>query len=443
MKQKKAKKVLILGAAGRDFHDFNVYFRDNANYKVVGFTATQIPGIDDKIYPRELSGKLYPKGIRIFPEEKLEELIKKYKIDEVIFSYSDVYYPTLMKITSRVLATGANFTFLSPEKTMLKSKKPVIAVCAVRTGCGKSNVSRKIAEILKKQGKKVAIIRHPMPYGDLAKQAVQRFENYEDFGKHKCTIEEMEEYEPIINAGFVVWAGVDYEKILRSAEKESDIIIWDGGNNDVPFIKPDLFFTIADPLRPGDETLYHPGEVNLRMADVVIINKENTATKQNIEKVVKNIKFCNPKARIIHAISQVSVKKPKLIKNKKCLVIEDGPTVTHGGMGFGAGMIAAKKYKAKKIISPVKFAKASIKKTYEKYPHLQNVLPAMGYSAKQIKDLEQTINAIPCDIVVSGTPIDLSRIVKINKPLIQVSYEFQEKSNNNLTKILKNANLTL
>jgi predicted GTPase len=437
--EKTVKKVLILGAAGRDFHDFNVYFRDNPNYKVIGFTATQIPGIDDKIYPQKLSGKLYPKGIHIFPEQKLEGLIKKYKIDDVIFSYSDVYYPTLMNIASRVLASGANFTLLGPNKTMLKSSKPVIAVCAVRTGCGKSNVTRKIATILKKQGKKVAIIRHPMPYGDLIEQTVQKFENYEDLAKHKCTIEEMEEYEPIINAGFIVWAGVDYEKILRRAEKESDIIIWDGGNNDLPFIKPDLFFTIVDPLRPGDEILYHPGEANLRMADVVIINKENSAKKQDIEQVVKNIKSCNPNAKIIHAISQVSVERPKLIKDKKVLVIEDGPTVTHGGMGFGAGMIAAKKYKAKQIVSPVPFAKASIKKTYEKYPHLEKVLPAMGYSKQQIKDLEQTINAIPCDIVVSGTPIDLSKILKINKPIAQVSYEFLETSALNLTKILKDA----
>jgi predicted GTPase len=435
--KKEIRKILILGAAGRDFHDFNVYFRNNPDYKVIAFTAAQIPGIENRIYPPELSGSLYPKGIPIFPEEKLSELIKKYKIDQVIFSYSDVSHQEVMHKASRALAAGVNFTLLGPKATMLKSKKPVIAVCAVRTGCGKSPATRKIAKILKKAGKKVAVIRHPMPYGVLKKQIAQRFENYKDLDRAQCTIEEREEYEPIINAGFVVWAGVDYEKILKQAEKEADIIIWDGGNNDLSFIKPDLLFTIVDPRRVGHETLYHCGETNLRMADVVIISKEGDAEKKNIKQLCQNIKKINVKAKILHSKSKISADKPELIKNKNVLVIEDGPTATHGEMPFGAGTVAAKKYKAKKVVEPKKWAKGTIKQTFKKYPHLKNVLPAMGYSQKQIKDLEQTINAIPCDAVVSATPIDLSKIIKINKPLVQVSYEFQEIGKPTLLKLLK------
>ena len=436
-----AKKIIILGAAGRDFHDFNVYFQNNPNYKVIAFTAAQIPGIENRIYPRELSGHFYPKGIPIFSEKKLSELIKKYKIDEVVFSYSDISHQEVMHKASQVLAAGANFILLGPKATMLKSKKPVIAVCAVRTGCGKSPATRKIAKILKKARKKVAIIRHPMPYGDLKKQITQRFKNYEDLEQAQCTIEEREEYEPIIKAGFIVWAGVDYEKILRAAEKESDIIIWDGGNNDLSFIKPDLLFTIVDPRRVGHETLYHCGETNLRMADVVIISKEGDAAKKIIEQLCANIKKINPKAKILHSKSKISADKPELIKNKNVLVIEDGPTATHGEMPFGAGTVAAKKYKAKRVIEPKKWAKGTIKDAFKKYPHLKNVLPAIGYSKKQIKDLEQTINAIPCDTIISATPINLSRIIKTNKPVVQVSYEFLEIGALILTKILKDVNL--
>ncbi len=418
------KKIIIMGAAGRDFHNFNVCFRKNKDYKVVAFTATQIPDIDDKIYPSELSGSLYPNGIPIYPEEKICELIRKHKIDEVILAYSDISHQDVMHKASLILATGANFTLLGARDTMIKSTKPVTAICAVRTGCGKSPVTRKIAMQLKLNGQKVAIIRHPMPYGDLAKQAVQRFETYEDLEKAECTIEEREEYEPIIKADMVVWAGVDYEAILREAEKEADIIIWDGGNNDLPFIKPDTFITIVDPHRVGHETNYYPGETNLRMADTIIINKENTAQKKDIDQLVENITKINPEAKIVHGKTEITVDKPELIKGKICLVIEDGPTVTHGGMAFGAGIVATQKYKAKKIMKPFKWAKGSIKETYKKYPHLENILPAMGYSEKQIKDLEQTINETPCDTVVSATPIALSRLVKINKPIVQVSYEY-------------------
>jgi predicted GTPase len=412
-----------MGAAGRDFHNFNVYFRGNAEYFVAAFTATQIPDIANRRYPTKLSGKQYPKGIPIYPENQITELIDKYHVNLVVFAYSDLPYSYVMGKSAVVNAAGADFLLLGPQSTMLVSKKPVIAVCAVRTGSGKSQVSRKIFEILRKKGLKVVSIRHPMPYDkDLTTQICQRFESYEDLDRYNCTIEEREEYEPYIDMKGIIYSGVDYEKILRSAEKEADIIIWDGGNNDFPFIKPDLLLTIADPHRPGHEIAYYPGEVNARSADVVIINKVNTARKEDIETVRNNIKTINPTARIIDGVSTVFAEDKKLITGKRVLVIEDGPTVTHGGMQYGAGTVAAKKYGAKTLVDPRPFAVGSIVDTFEKYPHLTNVLPAMGYGKKQIKELEQTINNTDCDVVISGTPIDLTRILKTKKPLVRVRY---------------------
>jgi predicted GTPase len=412
-----------MGAAGRDFHNFNVYFRENTDYFVVAFTATQIPDIAGRKYPVKLSGKHYPKGISIYPEEQITELIKKYHVNLVVFAYSDLPYSYVMGKSALVNAAGADFLLLGPQSTMLVSKKPVIAVCAVRTGSGKSQVSRKIFEILRKKGLKVVAIRHPMPYDkDLTTQICQRFESYNDLDRYNCTIEEREEYEPYIDMKGVIYSGVDYEKILRSAEKEADIIIWDGGNNDFPFIKPDLLITIADPHRPGHEIAYYPGEVNARSADVVIINKVNTARKEDIETVRSNIKSINPTARIIDGVSAIFVEDKKLITGKRVLVIEDGPTVTHGGMQYGAGTVAAKEYGAKALIDPRSFAVGSILDTFEKYSHLTNVLPAMGYGKKQIKELEQTINNANCDVVISGTPIDLTRILKTKKPIVRVRY---------------------
>jgi predicted GTPase len=417
------KKIIIMGAAGRDFHNFNVYYRNNAQYEVVAFTATQIPDIAGRKYPYELSGELYPNGIPIYHEDELTNLIKKYEIEEVIFAYSDLPYPYVMKKSALVNAAGADFTLLGPKNTMIKSKKPLIAVCAVRTGCGKSQISRKIFEILRKKGLKVASIRHPMPYDtDLTTQICQRFASYEDLDKYNCTIEEREEYEPYIDMQGVIFSGVDYEKILSKAEKEADIIIWDGGNNDFSFYKPDLLITIADPHRPGHEISYYPGEVNTITADIVIINKVNTAKKENIEIVRTNISKINPGSIIINGISSVMVEEPESISGKKVLVIEDGPTVTHGSMKYGAGTVAAKDNNAKEIIDPRKFAIGSIKETFDKYSHLTNVLPAMGYGKKQIEELEETINNADCDIVVSGTPIDLNRIIKTNKKLLRVRY---------------------
>jgi len=415
-----------MGAAGRDFHNFNVCFRDNPNYEVIAFTATQIPYITGRCYPAKLAGKLYPKGIPIYPEEDLTGLIKKEKIDEVIFAYSDIVYTDLMRKAALVLACGANFRLLSPAVTMLKSKRPVIAICAVRTGCGKSPTTRYIADILKKMNKKVVIIRHPMPYGDLEKQTVQRFASIKDLDKHQCTIEEREDYEPHLEKGFVLYAGVDYGKILEAAEKEAEIILWDGGNNDFSFYKPDLTITITDPFRPGHELAYYPGEICLRMADVALINKVNTAKKEDVERVRQNIKNVVPKAKIILTDSKVIVENPTLIKNKKAIVIEDGPTVTHGGVKLGAGLIAAKQYKAK-IISPKPYLVGSLKEVFAKYSHLDNILPAMGYRPRQIKELEETINKSPAEIVISATPTDLTRIIKVNKPVIRVRYELEEK----------------
>jgi len=432
----KKKKVIIMGAAGRDFHNFNTCFRDNENYDVVAFTATQIPDIDDRKYPAELAGKLYPEGIPIYPEEELENLIKEYNVDEVVFAYSDVLYNYVMSRSAMVNAAGATFRLIGTNDTMLKSKKPVIAICAVRTGCGKSQTTRKVSEILKKMGKKIAVIRHPMPYGDLVKQEVQRFDTIEDMKKHDCTIEEMEEYEPHIVDGSVVFAGVDYEKILREAEKAADIILWDGGNNDMPFYKPDLMITVFDPHRPGHEKLYYPGEVNARIADVIIINKEDSAEKSAIDEVKKNIKELNPDAVVIDANSKLKVENESIIKGKKVLAVEDGPTLTHGGMKVGAGVVAAKRLGAD-FVDPRPFTVGKITETFQKYPDIGKLLPAMGYNEQQVKDLQETINKTECDAVVIGTPINLARFIKINKPSTRVYYDLEEISKPDLKEIIE------
>jgi predicted GTPase len=430
-------KVIIMGAAGRDFHNFNVFFRDNPDYEIVAFTAAQIPDIEGRKYPKELAGENYPDGIPIYAENELPGLIKKFNANHVVLAYSDLPYSYVMEKSAVVNAAGADFILMGPRNTMLRAEKPVIGVCAVRTGCGKSQTSRKIFKILKDNGLKVSSIRHPMPYDpDLTKQVCERFASYDDLDKYNCTIEEREEYEPYIEMGGVVYAGVDYEKILRKAEEESDVIIWDGGNNDFPFIKPDLFITVVDPHRAGHEIGYYPGEVNLRMADVVIINKMDSAKPENVEVVKNNIKNRNPNAKIIEADSPVTVDKPEIIKNKNVLVVEDGPTLTHGGMEYGAGFIAAQKFNAK-IIDPRKYAVGSIKKTYEKYSHLEKILPAMGYGKKQIKELETTINKAECDAVVIGTPIDLGRVLKINKLSVRIKYELEERGKPDLEDVLK------
>ncbi|KAA0010599.1 MAG: GTPase, partial [Thermoplasmata archaeon] len=431
------KKVIIAGAAGRDFHNFNIVFRDNPDYEVVCFTATQIPSIENRRYPPELSGELYPDGIPIYPEEKLPELIKENNVDMVVLAYSDLSYSYVMERSAIVNAAGADFVLMGPKSTMLKSKKPVIAVTAVRTGCGKSQISRKIFEILSEKGLKVVSIRHPMPYNrDLTTQVMQRFSSYDDLDRYDCTIEEREEYEPYIDMGGVVYAGVDYQKILENAENEADIIIWDGGNNDFPFIKPDLWITVADPHRPGHEISYYPGEVNFRSAHVIIINKANTAKRENIEKIKENAKKINPNAKIIEGISDIIVEKPEKIKGKRVLVIEDGPTTTHGGVGYGAGYIASVENGAKEIIDPRPFAVGSIVETFKKYAHLSKVLPAMGYGKEQIKELEETINRCDADVVVSGTPIDLNRILNVNKPIVRVRYGVGKETEKELRHIV-------
>jgi predicted GTPase len=431
------KKVVIMGAAGRDFHNFNTYYRDNENYEVVAFTATQIPDISDRKYPSELSGKLYPGGIPIYPEEELTQLIKEKNVDEVVFAYSDIPNSYVMSKSAIVNAAGADFVLMGTENTQLKSSKPVIAVCAVRTGSGKSQVSRKLFEILRKKDYKVASIRHPMPYDkDLVMQTLQRFASYEDLDRYNCTIEEREEYEPYIDMGGTIFAGVDYEKILKGAEGEADVIIWDGGNNDFSFIKPDLLITIADPFRAGHELSYYPGELNARQADIIIINKVNTAEHKDIETVKNNIKKINPKAQVINGISEIIVEEKEKIKDKRVLVIEDGPTVTHGGMSFGAGKIASDRWGAKEIIDPRGFAVGSINDTYNKYKHLSSVLPAMGYGKKQIQELEQTINNCNCELVVSGTPIDITRVLKSSKPIVRVRYGVGEETGKYLEKIV-------
>tara|TARA_Y100000310_G_C20666813_1_gene807994 strand:- start:356 stop:1672 length:1317 start_codon:yes stop_codon:yes gene_type:complete len=422
----KKRNVAILGAGGRDFHNFILKYKDNHYYDVKFFTATQIPGISKRVFPKKLAGKNYKKDIPIFLEKDLEKYIRKYKIDECVFSYSDVSHEDVMHLASRCIAAGANFVLLGGEDTMIKSRKKIISICAVRTGAGKSPVSRKVAEILKKHGKKIVAIRHPMPYGDLNRQECQRFENYGDFDKHKCTIEEREEYEPWIEQGIVIYAGVDYEKILKDAEKEADVIIWDGGNNDLPFYFSDMKIVVADPHRPGHELLYHPGEANFRMADVVLVNKVGSASKEGVQEVLGNIKKYNKKADVIMAESKLQVSGARGLKGKRVLVVEDGPTLTHGGMTYGAGYLAAKNAGAN-IIKPGKYAVGSLRKVFEKYKKLKNVLPAMGYGGKQRKELQETINKVPCDFVIEATPVDLKKIVKIDKPVVEVEYYVRER----------------
>ncbi|MFH1453886.1 MAG: cyclic 2,3-diphosphoglycerate synthase [Armatimonadota bacterium] len=433
---KNKRKVIIMGAAGRDFHNFNVHYRDNEDYEVVAFTATQIPDIEGRTYPAELSGKLYPQGIPIYAEEELTGLIKKHNIDEVAFSYSDISHMEVMHKASTVTAAGADFMLLGPSHTMLKAEVPVVSVCAVRTGVGKSQTTRKVCDIFKNAGLKVVAIRHPMPYGDLTKQICQRFETFEDLEKHKCTIEEQEEYAPHIERGIIVYAGIDYKKIMEEAQKEADVIIWDGGNNDYSFYKPDVAITLVDPHRAGHEVAYHPGEMNLKMADIIVINKVDTALPENVKAVKETIKKNNPAAKVIDAASPITIDNPNIIKGKRVLAIEDGPTITHGEMSYGAAVIACKKYGASEIVDPRPYAVGSIKEVYAKYGHLGAVLPAMGYSSKQITELEKTIEATPCDLVVIGTPVDLRRIMKIDKEATSLKYELEEITQPDLTELL-------
>lgn len=430
-------RTVIMGAAGRDFHNFNVYFRNNPDYEVVAFTATQIPGIEGRTYPVELAGSRYPNGIPILPEDELAKIIKEKNVDLVILAYSDLSYEEVGHKASLVLACGADFRLMGPKTTMLKSKLPVVSVCAVRTGAGKSTVSRTISRSLKKLVGRVVVIRHPMPYGVLSMEVCERFATYDDMKRYECTIEEREEYEPHIDIGNIVYAGVDYEKILREAEKEADVILWDGGNNDLPFYQPDLQIVVVDPHRPGHELLYYPGEANLRMADVVVINKVDSAAKKDIETVRKNVKRVRPEAKIVEAASEIHVEDVAHIRGKRVVAVEDGPTVTHGGMKEGVGAIAARKFGAKKLVDPRPFAVGSIKRTYEKFPHLGKVLPAMGYGEKQVRELEQTIAAIDCDSLVLGTPIDLRRIMHVTKPAVRVRYEIRETTKPTLEEILR------
>jgi predicted GTPase len=430
-------RILIMGAAGRDFHNFNVFFRDRERYEVVAFTATQIPNIEGRVYPPELAGSLYPQGIPIYPEEQLTELIVKNKISQVVFSYSDVTHEYVMHKASQVLAAGADYRLMGTRHTFLESVRPVVAVCAVRTGCGKSQSTRRVSDILQAMGKKVVVVRHPMPYGDLVAQTCQRFADYNDLERHKCTIEEREEYEPHLDRGVVVYAGVDYETILREAEKEADVILWDGGNNDLPFYRPDLYLVVADPHRAGHELRYHPGEANLRLADVVILNKIDTADLADIATVRENVMNLNPDADIVEAASPITVEAPREIRGKRVLVVEDGPTLTHGEMAYGAGVVAARRFGAAEIIDPRPYAVRSILDTFEKYPTIGPLLPAMGYGDEQIKDLEETIANTPADMVIVGTPIDLRRVVDIRQPCQRVRYELQEIGRPTLEEILR------
>lgn len=430
-------RTVIMGAAGRDFHNFNVYFRDNPEYEVVAFTATQIPGIAGRTYPPDLSGRQYPDGVPILTEEDLSKIIREKNVDLVVLAYSDLSYDEVMHKASMVLACGADFRLMGPKTTMLKSNLPVVSVCAVRTGAGKSTVSRSVCRSLKKLVGRVIVVRHPMPYGTLSKEVCERFATYDDMNRFECTIEEREEYEPHIDMGNIVYAGVDYEKILHEAEKEADVILWDGGNNDLPFYKPDLQIVVVDPHRPGHELRYYPGEANLRMADVVVINKVDTAAPEDVETVRKNIERVRPEANVVEAASEVHVEDVSHIRGKRVVAVEDGPTVTHGGMKEGVGAIAARKFGAKELVDPRPYAVGSIKRTYEKYPHLGQVLPAMGYGAKQVKELEQTIAAIDCDSLVLGTPIDLRRIMNVPKPAVRVRYEIRETTKPTLEEILR------
>ena len=431
------RKVIIMGAAGRDFHNFNTLYRNNDLIEVVAFTATQIPDIDGRRYPASLAGKLYPKGIPIFEEAELIGLIKKHEIEEVIFSYSDVSYQYIMEKAAHVMAAGARFAVEGGYPTMIKSTKPVIAIGAIRTGSGKSQTTRRVAEVLKEMGKKVVAIRHPMPYGDLERQVCMRFATHKDLDKFNCTIEEREEFEPHIDRGNTIYAGVDYEKIIREAEKEGDVILWDGGNNDMPFYKPDLMITVVDPHRPGHENTYYPGQNNLLLADVVVINKIDSATPENVERVRRNVVKYNPKAIIIDGASPLTVDNPSLIRGKRVLVVEDGPTLTHGEMKYGAGVVAAQKFGAEVLVDPRPWTVKSITDTFKKYPDIGTLLPAMGYGDDQVRDMEATINKCECDVVVIATPIDLSRIMKIKKPVVRVSYNLQEIGSPNIPEVLE------
>ncbi len=419
------QRVIIMGAAGRDFHNFNAYFRDNPDYEVVAFTATQIPNIEDRRYPPELAGELYPDGVPIHPEAELTDLIRQRDIDQVVFAYSDVAHEYVMHKGSEVLAAGADFRLMGADTTMLESRKPLVSVCAVRTGSGKSQTTRHVCDVLQKMGKQVVVIRHPMPYGDLVAQAVQRFASYEDLDHHDCTIEEREEYEPHIDRGLVVYAGVDYEAIVRRAEEEAEIIVWDGGNNDLPFYRPDLHVVLADPLRPDHARRYHPGEANLRMADVVLINKVDTADPEGISRVREDVYAVNPEAVVVEGASPIFVENAAAIRGKRVLVIEDGPTLTHGGMPYGAGVVAARRFGAAELVDPRPYAVGSIAQTLEDYPHIGALLPAMGYGAEQIAELEETINAVDCDLVLTATPIDLRRLIDVRHPVDRVRYELQ------------------
>lgn len=432
----KQRRVIIMGAAGRDFHNFNTYFRNDPLYKVLAFTASQIPNIEGRVYPSELAGELYPQGVPIHAEDELDELIRELEVDQVVFAYSDLSHQDVMHKASRVLAAGADFRLMGPNTTQLESVKPVISICAVRTGCGKSQTTRRVTDILQAMGHRVVVIRHPMPYGDLRKQVWQRFADYQDLDKHDCTIEEREEYEPHIDRGVVVYAGVDYGEILKRAEEEADIIIWDGGNNDLSFYKSDLQIVVADPHRAGHEVNYHPGEVNLRTADVVVINKIDTADLADVVAVRRNIRFVNPHAIVVEAASPITVEDPAAIAGAKVLVVEDGPTLTHGEMTFGAGIVAAERFGAAEIIDPRPYAVRSIRKTFEEYPGIGTLLPAMGYGEEQIRDLEETIANTPADLVIIGTPIDLGRVVKIAQPSQRVQYELQEIGQPTLVDIL-------
>ncbi len=419
-------RVIIMGAAGRDFHVFNTYFRNNPNYEVVAFTATQIPDIDGRKYPAALAGDLYPQGIPIESEDQLVNLIQKHNVNQVVLAYSDISHEDVMHKASSVLAAGADYRLIGPNNSMIKCAKPLISVCAVRTGCGKSQTTRAVGKALQEMGKKVVVIRHPMPYGDLSEQICQRFASYADLDLHKCTIEEREEYEPHIDNGIVVYAGVDYETIIRQAENEADVVLWDGGNNDFSFYNSDLHIVVVDPHRPGHEIAFHPGETNLRMADVIVINKMDTADPENVNIIRSNIERLNPAAVIIEAASPVSVTEPEKIRGKRVLVIEDGPTLTHGYMTFGAGIVAAKKFGVGEVVEAKPFAVGTIKETYDKYTHLSVILPAMGYGEQQIKDMEETIRRADCDAIVSATPIDLTRVLTIDKPVVRVNYDLQE-----------------
>jgi predicted GTPase len=428
--------VIIMGAAGRDFHNFNVYFRDNPNYQVLAFTATQIPNIEGRRYPPELAGNLYPDGIPIYPEAELSDLVRRHQVAQVIFAYSDVSHETVMHKASQVLVAGADFRLMGTGSTMLQGRKPVVAVCAVRTGSGKSQTTRHVCDVLQRMGKHVVVVRHPMPYGNIVAQAVQRFATYEDMDRHKCTIEEREEYEPHIDRGVVVYAGVDYERILRQAEEEADMVVWDGGNNDLPFYRPDLHIVVADPHRSGHELRYHPGEANLRAADVVVINKVDTANFEGVTQVRESIYAVNPQAVVVEAASPIFVEDPEEVRGKRVLVIEDGPTLTHGEMTYGAGVVAARRYGAAELVDPRPYAVRSIATTFEKYPRIGQLLPAMGYGDEQMRDLEETINSAECDLVLVATPIDLRRLINIRHPVDRVRYELQVIGRPTLEEIL-------